>query len=157
MESTPAADGLEALPDWALTLLDESRVGRLGLVDDRDRPRVLPVTFAIWAEAIWSAIDRKPKRDPEREPARLRYLRRRAAVALTVDRYEDEWGRLAWVQVLGRASIVDASEGGGALEALAAKYAQYRAEAPPGPLIRIAPERVLSWRASNDPGEATPA
>lgn len=145
-----AEDGLQGLPGWGLGLLEEARVARLGLVDDRDRPRVLPVTFALREGAIWSAIDRKPKRDPDREPARLRYLRRRPQVALTVDRYEDDWQRLAWVQVLGRASILDVSDGEEAqeaVEALAAKYRQYRAEAPPGPLIRIAPERVLSWRA----------
>ena len=138
---------LEALPGWARALLVEARVARLGLLDDRGLPRVLPVTFALAGGAVWSAIDRKPKADPKREPARLAYLRRRPEVALTVDRYEDDWERLAWVQVLGRASVVSVSEGRAALDALGAKYEQYRADPPPGPLIRIEPRRALWWKA----------
>jgi hypothetical protein len=33
------------------------------------------------------------------------------------------------------------------MKALAAKYAPYREEAPPGPLLRLIPERTLHWRA----------
>jgi PPOX class probable F420-dependent enzyme len=138
---------LEALPDWARALLEQARVAHLGLLDDRSLPRVLPVTFALFGGAVWSAVDRKPKADPAREPARLAHLRRRPEVALTVDRYEDDWERLAWVQVLGRASVLPASEGRAALGALAAKYEQYRADPPPGPLIRIEPRRALWWKA----------
>jgi PPOX class probable F420-dependent enzyme len=135
---------LAELPDWALELLAESRIGRLGFVDDDDRPRVLPVTFALAEGVLWSAIDWKRKSG--REPARLRYLRRRPRAALTVDRYEEDWGRLAWVQVLCEAHILDGDPGG--LEALRSKYAQYRERPPAGPFLRLAPERVLSWRAT---------
>ena len=138
---------LTELEGWARELLDGARVARLGLLDDDDRPRVLPLTFAVVDERIWSAIDRKPKRS-NAEPARLRFLRRRPEVALTVDRYDDDWSRLAWVQVLGRASIVDAGEAAEPLAALTAKYEQYSAEPPPGPLISIMPERALAWRVA---------
>jgi len=144
-------DGIDTAPGWARAMLEEARVARLGLLDDRDRPRVQPVTFALHGGSLWSAIDRKPKRDPGREPARLGYLRRRPAVAFTVDHYEDDWQRLAWVQVLGEASVVEAGKAAAALDELIAKYEQYEAAAPPGPLIRIDPARVLSWRAQ--PGD----
>ena len=94
---------------------------------------MLPVTFAVAEGRIWSAIDQKPKRAGE--PARLRFLRRDPRAALTVDRYSDDWEELAWVQVLGSVSILDVEEGGAGLEALSAKYGQYREEAPPGPLL----------------------
>jgi PPOX class probable F420-dependent enzyme len=136
---------LSDLPGWARELLEHGRVARLGLIDERDRPRVLPVTYALWDDAVWSAIDDKPKRS--REPARLRHLRRRPEAALTVDRYDDDWSRLAWVQVLCDASIVDAAGAPEALDALRAKYEPYRASAPPGPLIRLAPRRLLWWSA----------
>lgn len=137
---------LSELDDWARELLQRSRVARLGLLDEDDRPRVLPVTFAVVEGRVWSAIDRKPKR-PGTEPARLRFLRRRPEVALTVDRYDEEWSRLAWVQVLGRASLHEAAVAPAALAALTGKYEQYRAEPPPGPLIAIDPERALAWSA----------
>ena len=139
------AGNLDQLPAWASSLLATGRVARLGFLDDRDRPRVLPVTYAIEGGCLWSAVDRKPKRSPE--PARLRYLRRRPEAALTVDRYSDDWSELAWVQVLGRIDLLDAEAAPPALEALAAKYSQYRADPPPGPLLRLTPERVLCWRA----------
>src|SRR2546430_8936467 len=140
-----AAWALSDMPPWAQELLEMSRVGRLGFLDDRDRPRVLPVTFALSGGAIWSAIDDKPKSSPE--PARLRYLRRRPEAALTADRYDDDWSEPAWVQVLGEVEIVDATAATGAMEALRAKYAPYRENAPPGPLIRLAPRRALWWSA----------
>jgi PPOX class probable F420-dependent enzyme len=128
-------------------MLWEARVARLGLLDDEGAPRVLPVTFVLHERALWSAVDRKPKRDPAAEPARVRYLRRDPRAALTVDRYDDDWSTLAWVQVLGRVSVLDAGVAPEALAALAAKYAQYAIEAPPGPLLRLAPERALCWSA----------
>jgi PPOX class probable F420-dependent enzyme len=130
---------------WANNLLTSSRVARLGLLDDRGAPRVLPVTFAMAEGRIWSAIDRKPKRTEE--PARLRFLRRDPRAALTVDRYSDDWEQLAWVQVLGRVVILDAGKGEAGLDALRAKYEPYREEPPPGPLLALQPERYLWWRA----------
>src|SRR5918994_4322712 len=126
---------LETLPRWARDLLGEARVARLSYVDERDRPRVLPVTFAVEDGAVWSAVDEKPKRT--RHPARLRHLSRRPEAALLVDVYDDDWSRLAWVQLLGSVEIVDASKAPGALAALAAKYAQYAERPPPGPLLRL--------------------
>jgi PPOX class probable F420-dependent enzyme len=140
---------LAELEDWAAELLERAPVARLGLLDADGRPRVLPITFAIAGDRIWSAIDSKPKR-AGREPARLDFLRRRPEVALTADRYDDDWTRLAWVQVLGRASIHPADEEPGALGALSEKYRQYRDRPPPGPLIGIDPGRVLAWRAEPD-------
>jgi PPOX class probable F420-dependent enzyme len=130
---------------WANDLLEEVRVGRLGLVDDEGAPRVLPVTFALAEGRIWSAIDRKPKTAPE--PARLRFLRRDPRAALTVDRYADDWDRLAWVQALGRVTVLEAAEAAVGLRALTAKYPQYVEEPPPGPVLCLTPARWLSWRA----------
>ena len=48
---------LEGLPGWALEMFEEARVARLGLLDEEDRPRVLPVTFAPFESALWSAIE----------------------------------------------------------------------------------------------------
>ncbi len=139
-------DALTELTDWERGLLTKARVAHLGLLDSDGAPRVMPVTFAIADGRVWSAIDEKPKR-PGREPARLRFLRERPRVALTVDRYDDDWSRLAWVQVLGTARVLDAGAEPGAMGALAEKYEPYRERRPPGPLIAIEPERVLSWRA----------
>jgi PPOX class probable F420-dependent enzyme len=137
---------LEALPEWARELLAAERVARLAFLDDRDRPRVLPVTFAVAGDAVWSAIDEKPKRRPE--PARVRYLERRPEAALLVDVYDDDWTRLAWVQLLGRVELLPVESSPEATAALAARYEQYASRTPPGPLLRLTVERALHWRAA---------
>lgn len=139
---------LSELTPWAGDLLENARVARLALIDADDRPRLLPVTFAIAEGAVWSAIDSKPKRTPE--PARVRWLRRRPAAALVVDRYDDDWERLAWVQLLGLVAILELGAGRAGLDALVAKYPQYADQPPPGPLLRLEVERALTWRATSD-------
>jgi PPOX class probable F420-dependent enzyme len=140
---------LAELPGFARELIAESRVGRLGMLDEHDRPRVLPVTYAVAEGAVWSAIDEKPKRSPEL--ARIRFLRRRPEAALCVDRYDDDWERLAWVQLLGRIDVLQAGEHAAAMDALAARYAPYRERPPRGPLLRLRVERALQWRAADGP------
>jgi PPOX class probable F420-dependent enzyme len=134
-------------PGWAIELLQEAPVAHLGLLDLNGGPRVLPVTFALVEDRIWSAIDSKPKRDSGDELARVRFLRRDPRAAFTVDRYADDWEELAWVQALGEVEIVAAADAAGALEGLAQKYEPYRDSAPPGPLLALSPVRWISWRA----------
>ncbi len=138
---------LENLPGWAVSLLLESQVGRLGLVDDNGAPRVLPVTYVLHSGSLWTAVDNKPKRAGE--PARVGWLRARPSAALTVDHYDDDWSRLAWVQVLGEVAVLDVASAPGAVAALAAKYPQYVDDPPPGPLFQLPPDRVLCWSAAS--------
>jgi len=147
-----AAANLAELPGWARELLERSPVGHLSYLDDRDRPRVLPVTFAVAGQDLWTAIDQKPKRKPADQIARVRYLRRRPEAALCVDHYEDDWSRLAWVQVMASVEVSEAAggEGSSGLEALRAKYGHYVDDPPDGPFLSLRPERVLCWRASED-------
>jgi PPOX class probable F420-dependent enzyme len=132
------------LPKWALELLDQARVGRLGLIDDEHHPRVLPVTFALAGGALVTAVDHKRKDVPPDRLARLRWLRARPRAALTVDHYEDDWSRLAWVQALGAVRILD--DAPNAVAALTARYEQYRDHPPAGPVIELTPDRLVWWR-----------
>jgi PPOX class probable F420-dependent enzyme len=142
----PAAS-LDKLPGWARELLETERVGHLGLIDDDGRPRVLPVTFALVGEKIWSAVDDKPKQVPGADLARVRWLRARPRSTLTVDHYADDWSRLAWVQLLGETTIVAVAGHEPVVEALSARYQPYRERSPRGPLLRLDPERCVWWRA----------
>lgn len=140
---------LESLPGWARELLASERVARLAYVDEHDHPRVLPVTFAVASDAVWSAIDEKPKR--RAEPARLRHLRRRPEAALLVDVYDDDWSRLAWVQLLGTVEVLSVDSAPEAMEALARKYVPYAERTPPGPLLRLSVDRTRQWRSAGSP------
>ena len=143
---TPQSHSIAELPGWARELIESARVAHLGLRDDGGRPRVLPVTFAACRGDLWTAIDHKPKRREGRGLARVRWLRRDPVAAITIDRYSDDWERLAWVQALGRIDVLDAADPP-ALDALRAKYQQYREHPPGGPFLRLAPERLLFWSA----------
>lgn len=134
---------LTDLPAWAIGLLDETPVAHLGLLDEDGEPRVQPVTFARVGDRVVSAIDDKPKR--RAVPARVERLRRHPRAALTVDRYDADWTRLAWVQIIGDVTIeaVDPE----ALAALRRRYAQYRASPPAGPFLNLRPVRLLYWCA----------
>jgi PPOX class probable F420-dependent enzyme len=110
---------------------------------------VLPVCFAPLDGVVYTPIDEKPKRG---DPASLRRVRNIAAhpeVCLVADHYEEDWSRLAWLQVRGRAALVtDPEERSRALVALRGRYPQYRAmDLESRPLIRITPTRVVSWSA----------
>ncbi len=130
---------LDDAPQWALALLDTEPVGHLGLIDEHGFPRVQPVTFARAGGALWTAIDHKPKRG---EPARIRRLRANPACALTVDRYDEDWSRLAWIQVVGNATVCDEVP-----TELIARYPQYRERPPQGPSIRLEPLHAVWWKS----------
>jgi PPOX class probable F420-dependent enzyme len=150
---------LASLPIWAAELLERSPVGHLGLLDEDDHPRVQPITFVSDGVRVWTAIDHKPKRVSPDRLARVRRLRRDPRAALTVDRYDDDWSRLAWVQLLGEIEVLDAPHAPDAVAALIAKYPAYVETPPRGPILALTPRRCLYWRASSrsesDPDRVT--
>ena len=135
------------LPKWARALLEAARLAHLGIVDEQGGPRVLPVTYALSDGALVTAVDHKPKSKPAHRLARVRWLKARPLAALTVDHYDEDWSRLAWVQAIGVVSILDAADAPGALAALTERYAQYRDHVPAGPVLSLAPDRFVWWRA----------
>lgn len=140
----------QAVPGWALDVLRDARVARLGTADAAGRPLVVPVCYAFDGERVYSAVDAKPKRT--RELRRLRNIAENPRVSLLVDEYDEEWTRLRYVIVEGRAGVLrDGPEFGRATDLLVAKYPQYRVmglDRDSGALIQIMPERVLHWRFS---------
>ena len=124
--------------------LAEARIGRLATVTPDGRPHVVPVCFAPHDGRIVTAVDAKPK--ATRALQRLENVRAHGSASLLVDHYEEDWTQLWWVRVDGAATIEESEAG---IEALAAKYAQYRDQRPQGPLIAITPERWRSWTATS--------
>jgi PPOX class probable F420-dependent enzyme len=144
---------LEA-PAWALALLREARVGRLATADAAGRPLVVPVCYAFDGARVYTAVDAKPKRT--RELRRLKNIAANPHVSLVVDVWDEDWSRLAWVIVEGRAEVLDSGEEfERAIDLLVRKYPQYRDMAldrAEGAVVAVTPDRTLSWRAA--PGEA---
>jgi len=110
-------------------------------------PHIIPVTFVLAGDRIFSAVDAKPK--TTRQLQRLRNIRASPGVAVLADHYEDDWTKLWWVRADGRAGILeDPAETAGPIRALIQRYPQYRGQPPTGPVIAIAVERWTGWAAS---------
>jgi PPOX class probable F420-dependent enzyme len=135
------------MPSWPPAIAEErlatARVGRLATVTPAGRPHVVPVCFVLHDGLVCTAVDAKPKATSAL--ARLENVRATGRASLLVDHYEEDWAKLWWVRVDGAAEVVPSER---AIDALAAKYEQYRAARPAGPVIAIAPDRWRSWVAS---------
>jgi len=85
-----------------------ARVARLATTDPDGRPHLVPIVFVLDGQTLYSAVDAKPERS--RKLRRLANARERPHVTVLVDHYEDDWGRLWWVRLRGRARVLDAGE-----------------------------------------------
>lgn len=119
-------------------------VGRLATVTADGEPHVVPCCFVLDGERLYSAVDGKPKSTMALK--RLDNIRARPRASLVVDHYADDWSELWWVRVDGTAVVVESEdERRSALQALAAKYRQYRSDPPTGSVMRIDVTRWTSW------------
>jgi PPOX class probable F420-dependent enzyme len=135
----------------ARELLDRSRIAHLATADREGRPHVIPLCYARVGDVIVFVVDEKPKR-PGKTLKRMRNIAENPSVALVVDVYDEDWRRLEYALVHGRAEVVqDPGERGRALEELRVRYPQYRSMAlgaPHNAVVRISPTRVHHWRFS---------
>ena len=129
-----------------------ARVGRLATLGAEGRPHLAPICFALEGDTLYSAVDEKPKHSKRLK--RLENIRHHPEVTVLVDHYEEDWTRLWWVRLDGVATVLEQGlERERALELLQAKYEQYRAEPPTGPVIAV---RVARWRAWSSIGQGAP-
>ena len=122
-------------------------MARLVTVSPGGRPHIVPVTFAVDGDVIYSAVDAKPKTTARL--ARLRNITAEPRVAMLADHYEADWDRLWWARADGTATILHGPAAmAAALALLARRYPQYRASPPGGPVIRVQVERWTERAAS---------
>jgi coenzyme F420-0:L-glutamate ligase/coenzyme F420-1:gamma-L-glutamate ligase len=134
--------------------LHRARVGHLAATSSDGEPQVVPVCFVFDGTCLYSAIDAKLKRVAAQKLRRLQNIRAKPRASLVVDRYDEDWTRLRYVLAFGRAEILDAGPDHDlALDLLREKYPQYRTmrDFGLGPVIRLTPERVRTWRGSPHP------
>lgn len=145
------------LDDQQRRFLADARTATLGTIAADGRPRLVPVCFVLVdgdPPQVWIPLDEKPKSvaDPH-ELARVRDIERDPRVTLLVDRWSEDWRRLAWLRCDGRAAIVEATANASdaddrrtVVAALRAKYPQYASHAlEQRPLVRVAVERARGW------------
>src|ERR1700693_854733 len=86
--------------------LDARRVAHLATADARGVPHVAPVCFAIANRTLYITIDEKPKLRPGPPLKRLRNIAENPAVTVVADRYDEDWTRLGWVMLQGKAELL---------------------------------------------------
>src|ERR1700682_6144174 len=128
-----------------------ARVGHLA-TSDGTKPTVVPVCFVLLGDTVYQAIDGKPKSVAPNRLRRVKNIRANPEAALLVDQYLENWRRLWWVLLHGRARLVaHGPEQGRAIRALRRKYLQYRTTTPLAPdalVIALDVRRLRHWRAS---------
>ena len=127
--------------------VDRQRIGHLATADRGGASHVVPVCFGLSEDRLYITIDQKPKRDRGRPLKRLSNIAGNPQAAIVFDRYDEDWRRLAWVMLRGRAEILTAGiEHDRAQALLRSRYKQLDAmQIAELPVIAIHIERVASW------------
>jgi len=126
--------------------LAAARVARLATAGLDGQPHLVPVTFAVDGDLIYTAVDHKPKTTVNLR--RLGNILQNPRVALLADHYAEDWETLWWVRVDGSASIVEYGQAAQhPIDVLADRYEQYRLARPTGPVVIIQVNRWTGWAA----------
>jgi PPOX class probable F420-dependent enzyme len=136
------------LSDPQRRFLDRSRVAHLATADRSGSPHLVPVCFCLIDLSLYITVDEKPKR-ADIPLKRIRNILENPAVAVTVDRWDEDWTRLAWIMLRGLGTVLtDGDEHDQAQEHLRRRYSQYLTmNLAPLPVIAVRIRRVLSWGA----------
>ena len=84
--------------------LASARRAVLATIAPDGRPRLVPICFVVDGEppTLYTPIDDKPKRsDDPLALARVRDIAADPRVTILVDRWDEDWTRLAWLRVEG--------------------------------------------------------
>ena len=129
------------------------RVARLATTDSDFKPHLVPVVFVFDGNHFFIPVDEKRKKAKPEKLRRIKNIQGNSNVALLIDEYNEDWTRLAFVMIQGIASIEKSRpqadiQAQKALKLLTIKYTQYQRVGTGEILIRIKPEKVVSWRSS---------
>jgi PPOX class probable F420-dependent enzyme len=131
----------------ALRFISSARVAHLATADAKGQPHVIPICFVFDGKEVFSPIDEKPKRTTPMKLKRLRNIAENPNVSLVIDFYNEDWRRLAYVLITGKAKVLfRGKKHERAVRLLRAKYSQYRRMAiHERPMILIIPTRFRFW------------
>jgi PPOX class probable F420-dependent enzyme len=123
----------------------DSRSARLATAGASGEPHVVPIVFAVLDDVLYTAVDAKPKSGGKLR--RLDNIEANPHASVLVDHYDDDWDQLWWARADGHARVLSptSKESIAALAALTARYRQYQATPPPGPVIAVDIRRWSGW------------
>jgi coenzyme F420-0:L-glutamate ligase / coenzyme F420-1:gamma-L-glutamate ligase len=138
---------MSRLSPSVLRFIRVARLAHLATAGLNSQPHVIPICFVFDGKHFYSPIDEKPKRTSPAQLKRVTNIRENAQVALVIDRYSEDWKRLAYVLIRGTGNILHrGAVHAEAVRRLRRKYPQYQEMAiHTRPMIQIAPTRWSLW------------
>ena len=130
-------------PGDARQRLAAARVARLATVSGAGQPHLVPVTFAVDGDTVYTAVDHKPKTTTHLR--RLANIAANPRVCLLADHYADDWTQLWWSRADGHATVLTGPGTAAPVALLAARYPQYQSTPPGGPVIAITVTTWTGW------------
>jgi PPOX class probable F420-dependent enzyme len=126
--------------------LEAGRVGHLATADAQGAPHLIPVCYAADEGTLYITVDEKPKRR-DIPLKRVRNILDNPQAAFVVDRYDEDWSRLAWVMLRGPAEILDSgAEHDRAQALIVVRYPQLKAmRIAVLPVIALRIARATDW------------
>ena len=127
----------------------DARVATLATIGPDGAPHLVPCVFALTGATLYTPVDAKPK--STRDLQRLRDIARDPRVSILIHEWHEDWSRLWWVRLDGRARILTSgAELDTARDLLLAKYAQYRRAGELDPVIAVDVLHRREWSAASD-------
>ena len=136
------------------TVIDKAIVARLATVDSESKPHLVPVVFVFYNDYFFIPVDEKTKRSRPENLKRVKNIQQNPNVALLIEEYNEDWRKLYFIMIQGKASII----GGKELEQneqvllekahklLSSKYVQYQETGIGEYVIMIVPQKVITWK-----------
>lgn len=88
------------------SIIYRARIARLATADSEAKPHIVPVVFAFDGEKYYIPIDEKPKVAKPDKLKRVENIGVNPVVALLIDEYSENWKKLLYIMVQGKAAIV---------------------------------------------------
>jgi PPOX class probable F420-dependent enzyme len=138
---------MSRLSPSVLRFIRVARLAHLATASLNSQPHVIPICFVFDGKHFYSPIDEKPKRTGPAKLKRVINIQANPQATLVIDRYSEDWKRLAYVLIYGKAKILyRGTAHGEAVRRLRRKYPQYRQMAiQTRPMIQIRPVRWIFW------------
>jgi PPOX class probable F420-dependent enzyme len=140
------------IPRAVEEFIERARLARLATIDSEFKPHLVPVVFVFNGNHFFIPVDEKRKTAKPEKLKRIRNIQHNPNVALLIDEYSEDWTKLAFVMIQGKASIASKGEGNiqvrEAYKKLMTKYIQYQKVGVGEMCIIITPKKVASWSNS---------
>lgn len=143
-------------------IISRARVARLSTIDyDEKTPHIVPVVFAFDGHRYYIPLDEKRKIQTVEKLKRVRNIQHNPNVALLIDEYNEDWSKLVFVMIQGKAHVIGEEKEKGlrnnynnnntpSLEEghtlLYHKYSQYKRVGIGSYCIVVQPQKIILWK-----------